>query len=129
LSDTLEPGSEASGVPKPMLIARRDFPEGTMLYGQFSVYGAQKDGSTGMPRVSAGWEIRAADGTVRQRANATVINPTSLGRLTRLVGTTLKDFSPGSYEFVLSLKDEVSGKLLEVKQPFAVVSTPTSSGD
>jgi VWFA-related protein len=129
LSDTLEPGSEASGVPKPMLIARRDFPEGAMLYGQFSVYGAEKDGSTGMPRVSAGWEIRAADGTVRQRANATVINPTSLGRLTRLVGTTLKDFSPGSYEFVLSLKDEVSGKSLEVKQPFAVVGTPTPSGD
>jgi len=129
LSDTLEPGSESSGVPKPIFIARRDFPQGAMLYGQFSVFGAEKDGSTGMPRVSAGWEIRAADGTVRQRANATVINPTSLGRLTRLVGTQLKDFSPGSYEFVLNLKDEVSGKNLEIKQPFAVVSGPSPSGD
>ena len=129
LSDTLEPGSESSGVPKPIFIARRDFPQGAMLYGQFSVFGAEKDGSTGMPRVSAGWEIRAADGTVRQRANATVINPTSLGRLTRLVGTQLKDFSPGRYEFVLNLKDEVSGKNLEIKQPFAVVSGPSPSGD
>ncbi|HJS59665.1 MAG TPA: VWA domain-containing protein [Vicinamibacteria bacterium] len=129
LSDTLEPGSEASGVPKPVFIARRDFPASAMLYGQFSVFGAEKDGSTGMPRVSAGWEIRAADGTIRQRANATVINPTSLGRLTRLVGTPLKDFSPGPYEFVLNLKDEVSGKSLEVKQPFAVVSGSSPSGD
>ncbi len=129
LSDTLEPGSEAAGAPKPVFIARRDFPEGATLYGRFSVFGAEKDGSTGMPRVSAGWEIRAVDGTVRQRANATVINPTSLGRLTRLVGTTLKDFSPGRYEFVLNLKDEVSGKSLEIKQPFAVVSGPSPSGD
>ncbi len=129
LSDTLEPGSEASGVPKPVFIARRDFPEGAMLYGQFSVYGAEKDAATGMPRVSAAWEIRASDGTVRQRTNATVINPTSLGRLTRLVGTTLKDYSPGAYEFVLSLKDEVSGKSLEVKEAFAVVSAPSPTGD
>lgn len=122
LTDTLEPQSEESGVPRPVYVARRDFPEGAALYGQFSVYGAEKEKATGMPRVSAGWEIRSADGTVRQRQAPTVINPTSLGRLTRLVGMTLKDYSPGAYEFVLSVKDEVSGKSFEIKEPFAVVS-------
>ncbi|HET7295461.1 MAG TPA: VWA domain-containing protein [Vicinamibacteria bacterium] len=129
LTDTLEAGSEATGSPRPVYVARRDFPEGVMLYGQFSVYGAEKDKATGMPKVSAGWQIRAADGTIRQGTSPTVINPTSLGRLTRLVGTSLKDFSPGAYEFVLSVKDEISGKSLEVREPFSVVTVEAPATD
>jgi hypothetical protein len=46
--------------------------------------------------------------------------PTSLGKLVRLVGTRLEHCDPGRYEFVLNVKDEISGKSLEIKEPFTV---------
>jgi VWFA-related protein len=128
LSDTLEGGSENAAIPKPAFIARRDFPQGATVYGQFSVFGADKEKGTGMPKVSAGWEVRAQDGTVKQRVAPTVINPTSLGKLTRLVGTKLEGFDPGAYEFILTLKDEISGQNLELKEPFQVVAGETGAG-
>jgi VWFA-related protein len=127
LSDVVE--NAADGVPRPAFIARREFPPDVSLWAQFSVYGAEKDAASGMPKVSAGWEIRAADGSVKTRVNPTVINPTSLGRLTRLVGTKLEGYEPGSYDFVLSLKDEVTGKSLTVSEPFVVNGPPMSGSD
>jgi VWFA-related protein len=127
LSDTLEPQSESSGIPRPVYIARRDFEPETTMYAQFSVFGAERDQNSGLPKVSAGWEIRNSDGSVKQRAAATVINPTSLGRLTRLVGTKLEGYAPGAYEFVLNLKDEVTGRTLEVREPFQVRLPPSGS--
>ena len=75
-----------------------------------------------MPRVTAGYEIRRTDGTVVTRVDPTRIQPTSLGRLMRLVGTKLDDSPPGDYEMVLSLKDEIAGKTIEVKEPFSVAA-------
>lgn len=129
LSDVVEPQSEPAAVPRPAFIARRDFVPGAAVYAQFSVYGAEKELETGMPKVSAGWAIRASDGSVKQRVAATLINPTSLGRLTRLVGTKLEGYEPGSYDFVLTLKDEVTGKSLEVVEPFVVSPEPVPTGD
>jgi len=68
--------------------------------------------------------IRRTDGTVVTRVDPTPIQPTSLGRLMRLMGTRLQDFTPGDYEMVLSLKDEIAGKALEVKEPFSVTAAP-----
>jgi hypothetical protein len=51
-----------------------------------------------------------------------VINPTSLGKLSRIVGTSLEGYEPGAYEFTLTLKDEVTGKELQVKEAFSVVA-------
>jgi hypothetical protein len=58
-----------------------------------------------------------------------MINPTSLGKLSRLVGTSLEGYGPGEYEFVLSLTDEVSGKTVELTEPFTVVPGSPSAGD
>jgi VWFA-related protein len=122
LSDTLEvKGEGASKPPQPAFMARREFPAGETLYAQFSVYGAEREKGTAMPRVSAGFEIRGSDGLTRARVNPTVINPTSLGKLSRLVGTPL-DYEPGVYEFTLNLKDEVTGKTLQIKEPFTVTA-------
>jgi hypothetical protein len=123
LSDTMQPAPAPAGEksnPQPLLLARREFPTGTMLLAQYEVYGAAKEKGSGMPRVTAGYQIRRADGTVVTHVDTTPIQPTSLGRLMRLVGTRLADFEPGDYEVVLSLKDEVAGKSLEVREPFSV---------
>ncbi len=130
LSDTLEPQSEPSSVPQPAYLARRDFTPETMMYAQFAVYGAEKEKASGMPKVSAGWQIRTADGTVKQNVSPSMINPTSLGRLNRLVGTKLEGYEPGAYDFILTLRDEISGQNVEIHEPFQIVGshTPAAGG-
>jgi hypothetical protein len=121
LSDTLQPNPEGkSGPPRPQVLARRSFAPESMLYCHFEVYGAAKDQKTGMPRVSAGYSIRGTDGHVVMEVPPTAINPTSLGKLSRLLGAPLKGTNPGNYELVLSLKDEIAGKALELKEPFTI---------
>jgi VWFA-related protein len=122
ISDTLQPAQQGSesGVPRPAVLARRAFPSGATLYCQFEVYGAAKDPKTGMPRVSAGYVIRNKAGAVMTQVAPTEIKPTSLGKLSRLMGTGLQDAAPGEYEFVLNLRDEIAGKDLELAEPFTV---------
>jgi VWFA-related protein len=122
ISDTLQApqGGTDNSVPRPAVLARRSFPTGATLYCSFEVYGAAKDPKTGMPRVSAGYVIRNKEGSVVAQVAPTEIKPTSLGKLSRLVGTGLQDAVPGDYELVLSLRDEVAGKSLELSEPFTV---------
>ena len=119
ISDALREDAEAKA-PRPAVTARRTFAPGSTVYAQFEVYGAERDKPTGMPRVSAGYVIRRKDGTVAAEVPATRIAPTSLGRLSRIVGSPLGDAPPGDYELVLTLADEVSGKTLEVREPFTI---------
>jgi VWFA-related protein len=119
ISDALRDG-EDSKTPRPAVTARRSFPAGSTVFAQFEVYGAARDNPTGMPRVTAGYEIRAADGTVALRVDPSRITPTSLGKLSRIVGSPLGATPPGSYEMVLKLTDEVAGKTLEIKEPFTI---------
>jgi VWFA-related protein len=122
LSDTLQP-DKAGERPRPALVVRRTFAPDTTLYAQFEVYGAAKEKGSGMPKVSAGYQIRREDGTIIARVTPTPILPTSLGKLSRLVGAELRDATPGAYEFVLELRDEVGGGSVEIREPFRVDAT------
>jgi VWFA-related protein len=111
--------------PRPQLLARRTFTPGpdVRLFCSFEVYGAAKEKQYGMPRVSAGYIIRrTSDGALFRAEAPTQIKPTSLGKLSRLLGMGFEDVPPGDYEFILTVKDEISGKLLEIKEPFTVTS-------
>ena len=76
-----------------------------------------------MPRVTAGYEIRRTDGVVFKRSAPTPINPTSVGALLRLNGIALRGAVPGEYDLVLTVKDELSGNTVEVREPFEIVGT------
>jgi VWFA-related protein len=132
LSDTLQPTPEGQkSAPRPVLKIQRSFPTGSTMWAEFDVYGAVKDKASGMPKVTAGYTIRRIDGPVETFVTPTVIQPTSLGKLSRLVGTRLATAEPGDYEFVLTIRDEIAGKSLEVREPFTVVPAPAaaSGGD
>ena len=49
----------------------------------------------------------------------TRIEPTSLGALSRIFGFRL-DTPPGDYEIVMTVKDELSGEELDLREPFRV---------
>ena len=114
------PGGE-EGPPQLLKMANREFLLGAFLYCQFDVFGAAKELNTGMPHVKGGYEIVGKDGTVVTRVDPTLIRPTSLGRLSRLVGAPL-NAAPGDYEFILSLSDEISGKTIEKREAFKIVA-------
>ena len=120
LSNTLEKGEDGSR--RPVLQVQRAFATDSTLYCQYSVYGAAKE-ETGslMPRVTAGYEIRRTDGAVFKRSAPTPINPTSVGALLRLNGIALRGAVPGEYELVLTVKDELAGQSVEVREPFEIV--------
>jgi VWFA-related protein len=118
LSDTR--ADDSPGQPRPAFLARREFPRGAELLCQFDVFGASRD-ERGMPRVVQSGEVRRKNGPVYVRLPPTPIEPTSLGELSRVFGVTLDEAVPGDYEVVLTFRDELSGKTLEVHEPFRVV--------
>ncbi len=127
LTDTLQPQGEASkdakpAPPRPAIVARRSFPAGATLFAQFEVYGAQKDTQTSLPKVRSGYTVKRSDGTVVAEMAPTQINPTSIGKLSRLMGIPLTGVQPGDYELILSVADETASKSLEVREAFTVVA-------
>lgn len=106
------------------VLARREFPKGSNLFCEIQVFGAGKDEQSGMPRVSHGYTVRRADGTILTSMAPTVINPTSLGQVMRVFGFGLGDAEPGDYEIVMSLRDEIAGGIIERHEPFRVVPAP-----
>ena len=121
LTDSLQ--KDAAGVLSPTLLARREFRRDGQLFCQFQVFGAAK-GPDRLPRVKAGHELRRRGGAVVGRTEPTAVTPTSIGAVTRLIQLPLSIATPGEYELVLTVSDEISGQRLERVEPFAVTAAP-----
>ena len=78
-----------------------------------------------MPRVDMGYEVRRVDGGVLKGVAPVEIRPTSLGKLSRLFRFSLQAAQPGSYELVMIFYDHLSGKSLELTEPFSVLEEGT----
>jgi hypothetical protein len=126
LSDTpattpAEPGTPGGAL---SVLARREFAAdsgGVMCH--FEVYGAKKDEKTGMPTVLQGFLVRRPDGGILGSVPPAAIRPNARGDLTRQFGFPLAGAPPGEYELVMTVRDELSGKSVELHEPFTVVST------
>jgi hypothetical protein len=64
--------------------------------------------------------VRRSDGALYTQDAPSLINPTPAGALSRMIGFSLADAAPGDYEIVMRVKDELSGKSLELHEPFSV---------
>jgi VWFA-related protein len=128
LSDTPR-RDPSTGALEPQPLARREFTQGGKLVCQIDVFGAARD-AAGMPRVAQGHEVRRPDGTLYKRLPESLINPSSLGALSRMFTLTLDRATPGEYEILMNVRDEISGKTLEVREPFTVVppTPPATTG-
>ena len=119
ITDVHQPSTDGPGL-KPDVVARRAFPQGSDLVCLFEVFGAARD-DTGMPQVVQGHKVERSDGVVYLDMPESVIPPTSLGAVSRLIGFSLRDAVPGDYEMRLTFRDEVSGQTVELREPFRVV--------
>jgi VWFA-related protein len=124
LSDLRETAAESGSGDRLALMARRDFaPEGS-LFCQLDVYRAVKLEDSGMPRVSLRYEVRRSDGSLYTSEPASVISPTEQGAVSTMIGFSLEGAGPGDYELVMRVKDELSGKTLDLREPFHVDARP-----
>jgi hypothetical protein len=111
---------DPDGKRKPKVALARTFRTGSILYCQYSVYGAQVDRKHDwVPHALGAWTLRQGDEVVRE-APPTLIQPGSDGRLTRTLGISLQGAPPGEYSLTLTVKDEKNGETLARKEPFTV---------
>ncbi len=122
LSDMREMTADGRPGDRLALMARREFAPQASLYCQLNVYGAVKLASSGMPRVTMAYEVRRSDGTLYTNEARSLILPTPEGALSRIIGFPLGVAPPGDYELVMSVKDELSGKTVDLREPFTVVA-------
>jgi hypothetical protein len=126
LSDTLDRAGDAKERPRAALSARRVFAPGEPLFCEFEVHGAARDPATGRPRVASGHALVDGRGSTLFVVEPTTIAPSSSGAVVRLIGLATRDLAPGDYALSLFLQDQVSGKVIEVLEPFRLA--PASGG-
>jgi VWFA-related protein len=126
LSDRLQ-AADPAAPPAPLVLARRHFASGSPFFCQFDVYGASKGEITGMPQVSAGYALMTAEGRTLASSEPTAIRPTSLGYLSRLWAMGLAGVEPGSYELVITVRDDVTGREAVLREPFTVTAEPETA--
>jgi VWFA-related protein len=104
--------------PQAAVAVHRVFRNDGQLFCQFEVFGAAR-GPEG-PRVAAGMEIRAQDGTVLRKGELSAIAADPDGRVVRLIGMGLAGMKEGHYDLLLAVRDELSGQQLERSEPFTL---------
>jgi len=124
LTDRVEPAKGGDDRPRAAISINRVFRPGGALYCEFEVLGAKADPVLRAPRVSAGVEVRAADGRVVRKGEPTPIASDRRGRVARLIGLGMDGLPEGDYLLVLGVRDEVAGTHLERREPFALRSLP-----
>ena len=122
LSDVRDDAEEGGSGNRLAILARREFPQGASLFCQFEVYGAARLESSRLPRVSMGYQVRRSDGALYAEDAPSLITPTPSGALSRMIGFSLDGAAPGDYEISMRVKDELSGKSLELHEPFSVTA-------
>jgi hypothetical protein len=121
LTDVLEPRPAGSQLPpRPVPVARRAFASGRTLYYLFQVLGARPDPSTGRARVASGYHVEAHDGGQVATQPLRPLQPGPNGELGQMYALSLEGMTPGEYEIVLRVQDEVAEKTFEVRDPFTV---------
>jgi len=130
LSDLRESAEDGKQGDRLAITARRDFPQGASLFCQLDVYRAVKEETSGLPRVSMSYEVRRGDGALLTRDAPSLIVPTPTGALSRMIGFSLENASPGDYQLLMRIKDQLSGNTLELREPFKVTAAlgPATAG-
>jgi len=111
---------DPNGKRKPRVALGRTFHTGSVLYCQYSAYGAPAAGKHDwVPHVFGSWTLRRGDETVRESA-PTLIQPAPDGRVTRTLGIGLQGLATGEYLLVLNVRDETTGQAIARAEAFTV---------
>lgn len=117
LSDRLQP--DAPGGPRPVPVAHRTFKAGRRLYYAYEVYGAAHD-PAGAPHLTSSYMVKRADGAVLTRMEPRPLQLSPQGQVSQMLSLSLAGAQPGDYELVLTVRDDLAGRSVEVSEVFTV---------
>jgi tetratricopeptide (TPR) repeat protein len=98
----------------------RTFAAGSVLQCYVEAYGAVKDPAIGAARVTQGYSLLNASGQVLRQETAVPMTQGEGGELMRPLAIPLARLAPGRYELALSYRDEITGSVRELREPFSV---------
>jgi VWFA-related protein len=118
LTDRLQASGPQAGA-RPVPIAHRTFKTGTRLYCAYEVYGAGHD-AAGAARLFSSYVVRRPDGSVLTRMEPRPMQASPQGLVSQMLAVSLEGAAPGAYEMILTVRDDVAGRSVEVSEPFDV---------
>ena len=121
LSDMRAPGDDAGSGERLAIIARREFAPESALFCHFEVHGAARLEGSGRTRVTLAYEVRRSDGVLYTREAPRVIEPAPDGTVSPMIGFPLRAAPPGDYAITMRIKDELSGRAVDLREPFSVI--------
>jgi hypothetical protein len=74
--------------------------------------------------VVGGHALQDGRGSTLIVVEPTTISPSASGAVVRLIGLATAGLAPGDYALNLFLQDQVSGKVIEVLEPFRLAPAP-----
>jgi VWFA-related protein len=107
-----------SGPGRPVPIARRTFKAGARLVSAFDVYGPRLS-----EKITVGYTLRRADGTVVGSAPAQAVPPGPNGSFSAAVGVAIPEDAAGDHELLITVRDELTGASVEDRE-WLVVERP-----
>jgi VWFA-related protein len=112
------PGEELGRPPQARI--GRSFVAGPPLYCYLEVYRGADRRAAAPPRVSLAYTLVDARGKSRRSQPASLLGLSPEGTPARLEKIPLSGLPPGGYELRLSVRDEVSGRTQELREPFVL---------
>jgi hypothetical protein len=119
LTDRTQPPLVPGDAPRLVPTARRLFPQGRALRCQYEVFGFGGRDMPGVPQVTGGYTLQAADGRVIETVSPTLIG-TDGHRVVRRITLPTTRLGPGSYELLLNIEDRLARRTFSAREAFAV---------
>jgi hypothetical protein len=104
--------------PRLVPVAYRHFKPKGLLYCSYEVLGMSS--SKGQAHIAGGYALRTASGKLVNESSPTPISVAPGGGVMRLLAFPLDGLEPGSYELVLDVVDQTSGRTLQSRERFAL---------
>ena len=101
-------------------VAHRVFRAGTRIACAFEIYGALPTPLGEGPRVTVAHRLLGPDGGELAASPPRALAAGPLGQLSTLFVLNLPPGSEGRHELLLTVRDEVAARTLEVSEPFEV---------
>ena len=119
LTDRTQPALVPGDAPRLVPTARRRFTQGRPLHCQYEVFGFGGRDMPGVPRLTGGYTLQAADGRVIEIVPPTLI-ATDGHRVVRRITLPTARLEPGAYELLLSVEDRLARRAFSAREAFVV---------
>jgi hypothetical protein len=100
-------------------VAHRSFAAGSRVFAAFDVLGVSRPAGA-EPRVSLSYALRRADGTPVATFQPQALRPNARGQFSVTLGVTLPQDAVGDHQLVLTVRDDVAGKSIEIVEPLTI---------